>query len=398
MLAKPIGARCNLACDYCYYLDKTRLLGQPHGAAMSDAVLDSFVRQICETTLAPVIDFAWHGGEPTLAGIPFFQRAIELQHRYAGGRPVRNCLQTNGTLLNDEWGAFLAANGFLVGLSLDGPESITDAHRRNYAGAGAFANVMRGLRVLQRHGVEVNALAVVSRQSVAEPLKVYRFLKDCGLRHIQFIPVVERLAQDGSLAGPPGTELQGESLTMAPWSVPPERYGEFLVTIYDDWVRNDVGRVFVQLFDVAMYAWMGYKAPLCWFTEECGNALAMEHDGQIYSCDHYVYPEFRLGNLLQRPLADLARSEAQEAFGRAKAELPGYCRSCSVRFACHGECPKRRFAKSPKGEPGLNYLCPAYKRFFRHVDPTMKRMAKHLRAGRPVTRIMQDLARPGGLR
>ncbi len=392
-MAKPVGARCNLACEYCYYLEKASLLGQSGRAAMSDEVLEAYVRQVCEATTAPSVDFAWQGGEPTLAGLDFYRRVLEVQHRHAGGRVVRNSLQTNGTLINDEWAAFFAENQFLIGLSLDGPEPVHNTYRRNKAGAGAFEGAMRGLRALQKHGVQVNGLAVVGTHNCKLPLETYNFLIDQGLRYIQFIPLVERQRPNGQLAGPPA--LGQEDAEVTPWSVPPERYGEFLVTVFDEWVRRDVGRISVQLFDVAMYAWMGLPAPLCWFTQRCGSALALEHDGSVFACDHFVYPEYRLGNLLEKDLSEMARSAAQRAFGDARADLPATCAKCSVRFACHGECPKRRFARAPNGEPGLNYLCPAYKRFFRHIDPTMRRMAKHLRAGRPAAEIMHETAGHG---
>lgn len=387
-MAKPVGAFCNLGCEYCYYLEKTSLLGQSSSPLMSDEVLESYIRQYIEASPYDSVEFSWQGGEPTLAGLPFFRKAISLQKQYASGKRISNNLQTNGTQIDGEWAQFLAENKFLVGFSIDGPEHLHNAHRVNKAGVGAYADAMKGLEHLLRHKVDVNALTVVSRSNSSSPLEVYSFLKSIGLTFMQFIPLVERFTPDGNLASP----LSDGSVVVTPWSLVPDHYGAFLVAIFDEWVRNDVGRVFLQLFDVALNAWMGYEPPLCWFAPKCGNALVLEYDGCLFSCDHFVYPEYRLGDIGTDSLTPLALSDRQHAFGQAKADLPRYCQKCNVRFACNGECPKRRFAKTPTGEPGLNYLCPAYKRFFRHIDPYMKRMAKHLRAGRAPAEIMRDLA------
>jgi len=388
-MAKPVGASCNLGCEYCYYLEKSSLLFQPPAPRMSDSVLESFVRQYIEASPFEVVEFSWQGGEPTLAGLPFYRKAVQFQRKYASGKRISNNLQTNGTQIDSEWAEFLAENRFLVGISIDGPEKLHNAHRANKAGAGAYAATMKGLEHLLRHRVDVNALTVVSRTNSAYPLEVYGHLKSVGLKFIQFVPVVERFNDLDMLASPD----RNEASRVTSWSVIPDHYGSFLVTIFDEWIRKDVGRVFVQLFDVALNAWMGYEPPLCWFSKACGNALVLEYNGDLFSCDHFVYPAYFLGNIQDDSLALLSQSEKQRDFGSTKSQLPQYCQNCAVLFACNGECPKKRFAKTPSGEPRLNYLCPAYKRFFRHVDPYMKRMVKHIRYGRPASEIMVDLAR-----
>lgn len=398
-MIKPVGPICNLDCQYCFYLEKEKLFPASENFRMSDEVLEEFIRQYIESQTSPVITFAWQGGEPTLLGIEFFRKAVALQQRYANGKRIENALQTNGILLNDEWGEFLAANQFLVGLSVDGPRELHDRYRLDKQHQPTFDRVMRGLEVLRKHRVEFNTLTVVHRHNARHPLEVYRFLKDIGSRYLQFIPLVERspdaiaAALGLSFAMPPSLGSATPAQQVTRWSVLPEDYGEFLVQIFDEWVRRDVGRVFVQLFDVALANWMGEPPGLCVFAERCGRALAMEHNGDVYSCDHYVYPHYRLGNVLNASLGEMVQSGFQQKFGQDKVEtLPQYCRRCEVRFACHGECPKHRFLRSPDGEPGLNYLCAAYKRFFQHVDPYMRQMGNLLRAGLPAAHIMFSTA------
>lgn len=385
VLAKPIGPVCNLDCDYCFYLRKTARYPAGHRFRMSDADLETFIRRYLASHDGPEVDFAWQGGEPTLCGIDFFRRAVELQRRHAGGRTVTNALQTNGTLLDDDWGRFLHEHRFLVGLSLDGPRELHDRHRRDRGRAPTFDRVMRGLAVLQRHRVEYNTLTVVSSANVHRPIDVYRFLRDAGSRHLQFIPIVERtLPADESLdAAPP---RHGDP---TPETVPAADYGRFLTRIFDRWVRNDVGRIFVRDFDTALAAWSGLPPSLCVHAPECGRAVALEHDGTVYSCDHYVYPSHRLGRIQDTPLEAMVDSPFQAGFGRDKsATLPRQCRACPVRFACQGGCPKHRFLATADGEPGLNYLCAGYRAFFTHIDPAMRRMAALLRAGRAPAEIM----------
>ncbi len=411
VLTKPIGPICNLDCTYCFYLEKEKLYPHEHKWAMNAELLEEYIRQYIAAQDAGEVHFAWQGGEPTLLGVEFFQRAADLQRKHAHGKQVHNALQTNGTLLDDQWCEFFAREKFLVGLSIDGPEQLHDVYRVDKNGAGTFASVMNGLKFLKKHAVDFNTLTVVNRENGDWPLDVYRFLKEIGSRFMQFIPLVERAAagvvnvkvRGIELASPPVAGISGDAPGMdspvTPWSVESKQYGRFLCAIFDAWVRRDVGRTFVQIFDVALSSWMGLGSPLCVFAEKCGVAVAMEHNGDLYSCDHYVYPQYKLGNVMNTTLADMLASPRQIKFGNDKSEtLPAYCRNCEVRFACNGECPKHRFVQTPDGEPGLNYLCAGYKQFFNHIDPYMKTMAELLRAGRPADEIMgmfQPPTRPG---
>jgi uncharacterized protein len=385
VMAKPAGPLCNLACEYCFYLEKKALYGARHSFRMSENVLERFIQQYIAASATPEVSFAWQGGEPTLMGLEFFQRVVALQkkHRPAGTR-ISNALQTNGLLLDDAWCEFLHREQFLVGLSLDGPRHLHDRYRVDRKGKGTFSRVLRALERLQRHGVEFNTLTVVHRENSQHPLEVYRFLKEHGSRFLQFIPLVERTTSDGALAGPPDASAPTDAAPVSAWSVRPEDYGSFLCAIFDEWVRHDVGRVHVQHFEVQLAIQMGMPAPLCLFAPTCGRGLALEHNGDLYACDHYVYPDYRRGNILSQPLAECVASPEQKKFGRMKRDgLPRACRECDVRFACHGECPKRRFVTTPDGEPGLNYLCPAYKRFIRHIGPQLRAMADLLGRGLP---------------
>lgn len=398
IMTKPIGPICNLDCKYCFYLEKEKLFPSNENFKMRDEVLESYIRQYIENQQVPEISFAWQGGEPTLLGVEYFRKIVALQNKYAGGKKITNALQTNGTLLNEEWGAFLAENHFLVGLSIDGPPKLHDHYRVDKKGRDTYSQVIRGLRLLKKYKVEFNTLTVVNRVNSQKPLELYRFLKENGSGYIQFIPLVERMADAEAtklgldLATPPRVDDEQARLPVTDWSVDPKQYGEFLVAIYDEWVTQDVGRIFIQLFDVALGNWMGMGGGLCVFSENCGSALAMEHNGDVYSCDHYVYPRYKLGNILENGLGDMVNSDFQRDFGTAKsATLPKYCRDCEVRFACHGECPKHRFLSTPDGEKGLNYLCRAYKRFFNHADPSMKRMVGLIRSGRTAADVMRPL-------
>ena len=398
-MTKPIGPVCNLDCSYCFYLEKEKLYPGNNSFRMAPEVLEKYVREYIESQETPEISFAWQGGEPTLLGVDYFRGVVALQARYAGGKKISNAIQTNGTLLDDEWCGFLRETGFLVGLSLDGPREWHDAYRVTKAGKPTFDTVMRGLDLLKKHGVEFNTLTVVNRKNSRHPLDVYRFLRETGSGFIQFIPLVERAAAgagsnpDGLDLSPPPEAGSAQNVRVTEWSVDPRVYGDFLTRIFDEWVRHDVGRVFVQLFDVALGNWIGAGGGLCVFSETCGTALALEHNGDLYSCDHYVYPQYRLGNLMNQSIAGMAGSEQQREFGLDKsATLPRYCRECDVRFACHGECPKHRFARTPDGEPGLNYLCPGYRNFFRHIDSPMKIMGQLLQARRAPAEIMGILA------
>jgi uncharacterized protein len=386
VLAKPTGATCNLDCTYCFFLSK-ELLYPGSRFRMADDLLDTYIRQLIESQRVPEITIAWQGGEPTLMGLEFFQRAIDYAKKYQKpGTGLMHTMQTNGTLLDDRWCEFFRENGFLIGLSLDGPREMHDTYRVDKGGKPTFDKVLRAARLLQQHRVDFNILTTVNAANAEHPLEVYRFLRDeVGTQFIQFSPIVERINENGL------TLLQeGSSVTER--SVVAEQWGNFLVTIFDEWVRRDVGRVFVQMFDAALASWVGEPPGLCIFSETCGNALALEHNGDLYSCDHFVEPKYLLGNIKKLPMADLVGSAKQRAFGLAKRDtLPRYCRECEVLFACHGECPKNRFIQTPDGEPGLNYLCAGYKAFFAHVDRPMKIMAELLRRDHAPAEIMAIL-------
>ncbi len=384
LMAKPSGAICNLDCSYCYFLSKESLY-PGSSFRMSEPTLESYVRQLIEAQRVPEVTFAWQGGEPTLMGIDFFERAFELQRRYRRpGMTIHNAMQTNGTRLDDAWGEFLAEHGVLVGISLDGPRDLHDAYRVDKGGAGSFDRVMAGLGVLQRHDVAFNVLTTVHRRNAPHPERVYRFLRDeVGARFLQFIPIVERDNDTGF--------QEGEALTQR--SVGARAYGRFMNAIFDAWVRRDVGEVYVQLFDVTLGKYVGERGGLCVFEETCGDALALEHNGDVYSCDHFVQPDHLLGNLQELPLVDMVGSERQRAFGRAKRDtLPRQCLECEVRWLCHGGCPKDRVLRDAYGEPGLNALCQGYLAFFRHTGPAFEFMAEEIRLGRPPANVMAWLA------
>jgi uncharacterized protein len=375
LMIKPRGPLCNLDCAYCYYLAKEKLY-PGSDFRMNDETLESLSRQYIESQPVPEVTFGWQGGEPLLMGLDFFKRAVDWQVRYRGqNMRVINALQTNGTLLDDDWCRFFRQHGFLIGLSLDGPKTLHDSFRRDRRGAPTFERVMRGLALLQKHRVDYNILSAVHTANVAYPLEVYRFFRDqVGAQFVQFIPIVRRDA------------TSGQSLTG-------EEYGRFLIAIFDEWVRCDIGRVFVQTFDTALGAWLGQHPGLCVHEPACGLGLALEHNGDLYACDHFVEPRHRLGNILETPLVDMVNSAQQRRFGLAKRDtLPSMCRQCAVRFACHGGCPKDRLLTAPNGEEGLNTLCAGYKAFFAHIDRPMKMMVEELRARRPPANVMFRLA------
>jgi len=386
ILAKPTGAICNLNCSYCFFLAKQRLYPGSH-FRMTDEVLESYLYQYLVAQRIPHATIAWQGGEPTLMGLDFYRRSLACEQKYARfGMTIQRTLQTNGTLLDQEWCIFLRENDYLVGLSLDGPQELHDAYRVDKAGHPTFDRVLRAARLLQEHDVDYNILCAVSAANVKHSADVYRFFRDdVGARFIQFIPIVERNNEP---------DFQ-EGNTVTDRSVTAEQWGRFLITIFDEWVTCDVGRVFVQHFDAALAAWAGAPPAVCIFSPTCGTALALEHNGDLYSCDHFVEPDYLLGNILDTPLTELASSDAQRRFGLSKRDtLPGYCRECPVRFACHGECPKNRFIKAPTGEPGLNYLCAGYRAFFAHIDQPMRQMTALLREGRAPADVMSKHRRP----
>ena len=399
LLVKPTGAVCNLDCSYCFFLSK-EMLYPGSRFRMADDLLETYVRQLIEAHRVPEVQLAWQGGEPTLMGLPFFRRAVALAEQYRRpGMTIRYALQTNGTLLNDEWGEFLAANNFLVGISVDGPRDIHDHFRHDKGGGPTFDKVMRGLDALKRHRVEWNVLCTLHRANADRPLDVYRFFRDrLGAEHIQFIPIVERVAAEegqttewSSWRDRPLYVQAGDHVTQR--SITAEQYGRFLCAVFDEWVRRDVGRVYVQMFEVALANWFGTPPGLCIHAKTCGGALALEHTGDLYSCDHFVEPAYRLGNIREEHLIELIASDRQRQFGQDKFEtLPAYCRGCDVRFACHGGCPKDRFIHTPDGEPGLNYLCAGYKLFFHHIADAMEFMVDELNMQRSPANIMSFMA------
>ena len=403
VLAKPTGAVCNLDCKYCFFLSK-EMLYPGSRFRMADDLLETYIRQLLESQSSPDVVVGWQGGEPTLMGLEFFERSIAYVQQYKKPRQqVSYTLQTNGTRLDDAWGAFLKRHNVLVGLSVDGPRELHDAYRVDKAGQGSFDDVMRGFGCLSRHGVDVNIMCTVHAANADYPVQVYRFFRDeLKTSFVQFIPVVERVTEEllplaNQGWGERGSDprplhvLEGSHVTSR--SVGAEQWGRFLIAIFDEWITRDVGAVYVQMFDAALASWLGASASMCIFSETCGSALALEHNGDVYSCDHFVEPKHLLGNIQQVHMLQLVTSEQQRAFGLVKRDtLPKYCRDCSVRFACHGECPKNRFLSTPDGEPGLNYLCAGYKAFFTHIDRAMHIMAELLRHGRYADEAMAMLA------
>lgn len=395
-MVKPIGPICNLDCKYCFYLEKENLYPSKTNQHSSKQIfkmpydiLESFIKQKIESQKADSISFTWQGGEPTLLGVNYFKKVVELQKKYADGKRIENGFQTNGVLLDEGWCSFFAENNFLIGLSIDGPKDLHDHYRVYKGGQPSFDKVIKGINFLKKHKVEFNTLTVIHKENSYKPLEVYNFLKEVGSGYMQFIPIVERVSispeADLKLVSP---EYEGSAI-VTNWSVEPLQYGKFLCDIFDEWVKNDVGKYFIQIFDVSLESWLGMKQSLCIFNETCGKALAIEHNGDLYSCDHYVYPENKLGNIIDQPLQSLVNSDQQVKFGNDKKDkLPGYCLNCDVRFACNGECPKHRFITTPAGEDGLNYLCAGYKMFFNHIDPYMKFMANEFLHQRPPANVM----------
>ncbi len=393
LLAKPAGSRCNLACKYCYYLEKSKLYADSPEEVMSDELLEKFIHDYIAAQTLPDVLFTWHGGETLMRPLSFYKRVVELQKKHAAGHRIDNCLQTNGTLLTDEWCEFFRQEGWLVGVSIDGPQEFHDEYRRNRAGRPSFQQVMRGIRLLQKHGVEWNALAVVNDFNADYPLDFYHFFKEIGCHYLQFTPIVERLEHhsDGrTLAAVDEAGAGG----LADWSITPEQWGNFLCTIFDEWVRHDVGEYFIQLFDSTLANWMGQQPGICTLAKTCGHAGAIEWNGDVYSCDHFVFPQYRLGNIRTQSLIDMMYSPRQQAFGQAKqTSLPRQCRECQYLFACNGECPKNRFCHTDDGEPGLNFLCQGYHQFFAHVAPYMDWMKRELLNQRPPAGIVDLLQR-----
>lgn len=391
VMLKPTGAHCNLACKYCYYLEKNKLYPTAQRHLMSDEMLEQFTREYIEAQTMSQVLFTWHGGEPLLRSIDFYRKALSLQQKYAGGRRIDNVIQTNGTLLTDEWCEFFAQNHWLVGISIDGPQPYHDHYRLTAAGKPSWKKVMQGIKLLKKHGVEWNAMAVVNAYNVNHPLEFYRFFKENGCQFLQFTPIVERLTrhEDGRTLA---SLADKDEISLSEASVAPEQWGYFLCAIFDEWVRKDVGKIFVEIFDCTLANWMGISPGICAYSKECGHAGVMEHNGDVYSCDHFVFPEYKLGNIRDHSLIDMLYGEQQQEFSRLKhSSLPRQCKECDMEFACHGECPKNRFMKDKYGDSGLNYLCPGYYHYYQHVAPYMDYMKQELMAQRPPSNIMKVL-------
>ena len=384
IIAKPIGAICNINCQYCFYLEKEKLYPSENNWIMTDEVLEKFTRQYIEHQNSETINFVWQGGEPGLAGIDFYKKAVQYQKKYANEKKIENSFQTNGIFLDDTWCKFFADNNFLVGISIDGPKNLNDKYRIDRKGNSTFDAVIKGINSLLKYSVDFNTLTVVSRTNSYHPLEVYNFLKEVGSKFIQFIPAVEKINTKNSKYN------SYLDLPVTGWSIEPLQYGNFLCEIFDEWIKKDVGEYFIQTFDVALERWCNMPSSLCIFAETCGDALAIEHNGDLYSCDHFVNQENLLGNIKNQPMSSLINSDHQIKFGCDKNELlPNYCKQCEFKFACNGGCPKDRFIKSPEGEDGLNYLCQGYKKFFSHISPSMNFMKNELAHTQPPSNVMR---------
>lgn len=368
VMVKPAGSHCNLACEYCYYLEKKKLYPNEQKMVMSDELLEKFTQEFIEAQTMNQVCFQWHGGEPLMRPLSFYKKALQLQKQYGRGRQIDNTIQTNGTLLTDEWCRFLKENNFLVGVSIDGPQEFHDEFRRSRLGKPSWRDVMKGINLLNKHGVQWNAMAVVNDFNADYPLDFYNFFKEIGAHYIQFTPIVERMCE-GRLANMYDTDAP-----LADFSVTPKQWGDFLCAIFDEWYKQDVGKYFIQLFDATLANWCGVTPGVCTYGEKCGHAACMEFNGDVYSCDHLVFPEFKLGNIHEKTLVEMLYGDQQRQFGRIKQNLPQQCLECKWKIACNGECPKNRFVRTGEGQPPLNYLCSGYKQFFSHVAPYMDYM------------------------
>lgn len=391
VMLKPVGAACNLRCHYCYYLEKACLYKDSSKRVLSEEMLDQFTKEYIEAQTMNDVLFTWHGGEPLMRPLSFYRKALELQKKYGRGRNISNVIQTNGTLLTDEWCRFLHENNWLVGVSIDGPQEFHDEYRRTASGGPSWAKVMRGIQLLNKHHVEWNAMAVVNDFNADYPLDFYHFFKEMGCRFIQITPVVERMVNhaDGRHLA---TLTDDATAPVTDFSVTPEQWGRFLCAIFDEWVRNDVGQTYVELFDCILANWVGVTPGICVYAKECGHAGIMEFNGDVYSCDHFVFPEYRLGNIREKTITEMLYGEQQQQFSRLKSQLlPKECKECEWEFACHGECPRTRFIKDVYGNPGKSYLCEGYRMFFRHIAPYMDFMKKEYMNQRPPSNVMQHI-------
>lgn len=392
VLAKPVGASCNLRCKYCYYLEKSHLYRNAPARVMSDELLERFVQEYIQAQTMSQVLFTWHGGEPLMRPLSFYRKAVALQEKYAFGRQIDNTIQTNGTLLTDEWCEFLKEHNWLVGISIDGPQEFHDEYRRTASDKPSWQKVMRGIRLLRKHGVEWNAMAVVNDFNAGYPLEFYHFFKEMGVKYIQFAPVVERMAAHSD--GRHLATLVDQECPVADFSVSPAQWGDFLCAIFDEWVRHDVGQTYVEIFDCTLANWVGERPGICVYAKECGHAGVMEFNGDVYSCDHFVFPEYKLGNIRDKTLVEMLYGEQQRQFSCLKhATLPKQCKECEWEFACHGECPKNRFVNDRYGNSGLNYLCSGYRHFYEHVAPYMDFMKKEFMNQRPPANVMEAVKR-----
>lgn len=392
VLAKPVGASCNLRCKYCYYLEKSHLYRNAPARVMSDELLERFVQEYIQAQTMSQVLFTWHGGEPLMRPLSFYRKAVALQEKYAFGRQIDNTIQTNGTLLTDEWCEFFKEHNWLVGISIDGPQEFHDEYRRTASDKPSWQKVMRGIRLLRKHGVEWNAMAVVNDFNAGYPLEFYHFFKEMGAKYIQFAPVVERMAAHSD--GRHLATLVDQECPVADFSVSPAQWGDFLCAIFDEWVRHDVGQTYVEIFDCTLANWVGERPGICVYAKECGHAGVMEFNGDVYSCDHFVFPEYKLGNIRDKTLVEMLYGEQQRQFSCLKhATLPKQCKECEWEFACHGECPKNRFVNDRYGNSGLNYLCSGYRHFYEHVAPYMDFMKKEFMNQRPPANVMEAVKR-----
>ncbi|EFU29338.1 anaerobic sulfatase maturase [Segatella buccae ATCC 33574] len=387
-----MGASCNLRCKYCYYLEKSHLYRNAPARVMSDELLERFVQEYIQAQTMSQVLFTWHGGEPLMRPLSFYRKAVALQEKYAFGRQIDNTIQTNGTLLTDEWCEFFKEHNWLVGISIDGPQEFHDEYRRTASDKPSWQKVMRGIRLLRKHGVEWNAMAVVNDFNAGYPLEFYHFFKEMGAKYIQFAPVVERMAAHSD--GRHLATLVDQECPVADFSVSPAQWGDFLCAIFDEWVRHDVGQTYVEIFDCTLANWVGERPGICVYAKECGHAGVMEFNGDVYSCDHFVFPEYKLGNIRDKTLVEMLYGEQQRQFSCLKhASLPKQCKECEWEFACHGECPKNRFVNDRYGNPGLNYLCSGYRHFYEHVAPYMDFMKKEFMNQRPPANVMEAVKR-----
>ncbi len=385
IMIKPAGSLCNLDCHYCYYLDKAEIYGG-YEPRMSLDMLETCIREYIAANDVPEVTFNWHGGEPLVMGLDFYRKAVELERKYAGDKIIHNTLQTNGTLLNYDIASFFRDNDFLVGVSIDGPRDIHDKYRKDKGGAPTFDKVLRGIETLYRTGTQFNTMTTVNKASEGRGMEVYNFLKSVGSRYMQFMPVLEHIKYPVGSNGKPRkgarpyiVEPSTEGAEIAMWSVSSMAFGKFMCDIFDYWVRNDVGQYFVNQFDAALACWCGAQPGTCVYAETCGGNSIIEHNGDVYCCDHFVYPEYKLGNIAGTDLREMMNSPMQTKFGISKRNgLPKKCIRCRYAFACHGECPKHRFNRTESGETGLNALCDGYYKFYSHVEPYMEKMKEFL--------------------